>query len=242
MGRQPPSTAVTLDPDDPTRVVPAPEGRDDASGPRTCWLDRLTVAELSNMDEFDKTMVVDELAFARRKARDLEQQPSQRESYVAGFSDGRATAAVNADAFAGAVADRLEERLAERLAEQPGKPGIDTRPLEGRAVAAVVTAALRIEEDGPGANPGSEAVPKKGAHRDYYDQYTSPLTKRRYLTLARQRAFPVSKVGKQVLVLRADLDTYIANQQVHLVPRGRPEPPDETDAILGRVGLRRVKP
>jgi excisionase family DNA binding protein len=67
-----PATAVVLadlDPDDPTAVVTREQ---DADRSRGCWLNRLTVAELSNMDEFDRTVLAGELAFRRDRITELE--------------------------------------------------------------------------------------------------------------------------------------------------------------------------
>ena len=123
------------------------------------------------------------------------------------------------------------------------------RSVRRTAVAAVARLALAqaYGEDpaaapAPVASPGRRGKrPKNVAHADYYDQYTSPLAKRRFLRLAREGAFPCKKEGILRLVLRSDFETYLANHAVHLVPRGRPEPADETDDILARVGLRRIK-
>lgn len=45
---------------------------------------------------------------------------------------------------------------------------------------------------------------------DKVHQYDSPLGKRRHLELARAGAFPSQKVGKRVLVKRADLNDWLA--------------------------------
>lgn len=108
-----------------------------------------------------------------------------------------------------------------------------------RAVGGVVAVADRC---GTAESQGSRGSIGRVAHAEYYDQYTSPLPKRRYLALARAGAFPCAPVGKQRLVRRSDLHAYIANQAVHLVPRTRSERSDDADEILERVGLRRVKP
>ena len=132
------------------------------------------------------------------------------------------------------------------------------RLIQARAIDAVVRTALAREHVGPSlpTQPAQPARPLglegrrrsgdsssgKVAHPDYYDQNTSPLPKRRYLDLARRGAFPSSKIGKQVLAQRVDVDAFIASRAV----LGRPSPSDpsgppsdEMDEILGRAGLRR---
>ena len=85
------------------------------------------------------------------------------------------------------------------------------------------------------------ASTRPAPHHDYYDQHTSPLPKRRYLALARERAFPCFKVGKQVLALRGDVEEYIASRAVMGRPSPPAPPPDEVDDVLARAGLQRKR-
>lgn len=55
----------------------------------------------------------------------------------------------------------------------------------------------------------------------FYDQHTSPLSKRVFLLHARQEAFPTRRVGKRVLVERDVFDRWLTTK----VERRRTPPP-----------------
>ena len=90
-------------------------------------------------------------------------------------------------------------------------------------------------------------MPAVLARRDevWIDQYSSPLSRRRHVELARQGAFPAHKEGRRWRALRADVDAYIRSQPSGAAPYMRPandHPPAEADdpgvrAVLGEVGL-----
>lgn len=78
-----------------------------------------------------------------------------------------------------------------------------------------------------------------GGRREYYDQATSPLGRRRHLEAARRGAFPSYKEGNRVLAKRADVDAYIrANPVTPKAPRERPKasaPPTPLDPQNARL-------
>lgn len=80
---------------------------------------------------------------------------------------------------------------------------------------------------------------ESNAATDYYDQNNSPLGKRRHLRLARDRVLPSSKVGRQVLIKRADLDAWLAEHQTYAKPESTEEA--ELAAIADRIATRSKK-
>ena len=131
-------------------------------------------------------------------------------------------------------------RFASSLSRRPAAPRVVTRPtgapIDPRLSPA--RASFNTEEE---QLPARQAPPRKPTHPDYFDQHTSPLNKRRYLALAREKAFPAFKVGKQVLALRTDVDEYIASRAVMGRPSPPAPPPDEVDDVLARAGLQRKR-
>lgn len=51
-----------------------------------------------------------------------------------------------------------------------------------------------------------------GASAEWVDQKSSPLGRKKHLRLAREGKFPSRKEGRQVLVLRSDLNAYIERE------------------------------
>lgn len=68
--------------------------------------------------------------------------------------------------------------------------------------------------------------------KDYYDQHTSPLGKRKHLELARSGKVASRKVRRSVLIRRDDLNAYI---EKHGLARGRREQDEDVDDIIDRV-------
>jgi hypothetical protein len=103
--------------------------------------------------------------------------------------------------------------------------------LEAQARALTATAAALRESAGPSSAPR------------FYNQSTSPLSKRVYLSHAKKGDFPTRVVGKLVLVEREAFDTWLAKQppaQRRSKAAERPaRPRSADDQALADLGLRR---
>lgn len=69
-----------------------------------------------------------------------------------------------------------------------------------------------------------------------YDQYNSPLGKRKHLRLAREGVLPSAKEGRQVFVTREDMDRYIAS---HARAKSTATTPE--DELAEAIGLGKVR-
>jgi len=67
---------------------------------------------------------------------------------------------------------------------------------------------------------------------DSYTQDTAPIKRRKYLAITRAGMVPSTKLGKDVLVKRGDLDKYI---QKHGLARGARPPEEDADDIIDRL-------
>lgn len=65
---------------------------------------------------------------------------------------------------------------------------------------------------------------------DDVSQFDSPLGRRRHCELAREGAFPSKKVGRRILVKRADMQAYIDKEGL---ARGERTDDEEIDDIVG---------
>lgn len=76
----------------------------------------------------------------------------------------------------------------------------------------------------------------------YYDQNTSPLSKRVYLRIARRPELQAKRVGKRVLVERAAFDSWLATQGSR-ADRTAPriDPRNVDDEAANDLGLRLVR-
>lgn len=77
-----------------------------------------------------------------------------------------------------------------------------------------------------------EMVRALTAPKDSYDQYDSPLGKRRHLTLARQGKFPSVKSGKRVVAKREDVWAYMKREGLS---RGERADDEDVDAIVDTI-------
>lgn len=77
--------------------------------------------------------------------------------------------------------------------------------------------------------------------QDWIDQSASPLGRRAHLAAVRRGELPGRRVGKKVLVRRADLDAYIAERgAVRVEPEAaRREDGDDLAASISRAAARR---
>ena len=83
-----------------------------------------------------------------------------------------------------------------------------------------------------------QALPDQASK--FYDQHTSPLSRRVYLAQARARAFPTSRVGKRVLVERDAFEAWLASQGTE-VPGAPLSGPRDIDAeAIAELGGRRA--
>ena len=85
----------------------------------------------------------------------------------------------------------------------------------------------------------AELAAQRSVDVDWYDQTSSPLGKKRHLYLARAGKIPACKVGKMVLIRRADVDEYIRKHPVR--PRDERVATDQAesaqaDQILAAYG------
>ena len=69
------------------------------------------------------------------------------------------------------------------------------------------------------------ALPAAVARDEWVDAHSSGLGRRTFLRLAREGAFPVSKVGKRYVARRADVASYLEQQRVQERPREVPVAP-----------------
>jgi hypothetical protein len=69
------------------------------------------------------------------------------------------------------------------------------------------------------------ALPTVVARDEWVDAHSSGLGRRTFLRLARERAFPVSKVGKRYVARRTDVASYLEQQRVQERSRDRPVAP-----------------
>jgi hypothetical protein len=84
-----------------------------------------------------------------------------------------------------------------------------------------------------------EARPDAAA--DYYDQTTSPLPRDTHCRLVREGKLPGSKVNGRVLVLRRDMDAFIAEYRVKPQLQVAAQDADAiVAASLKKLGLRRA--
>jgi hypothetical protein len=65
------------------------------------------------------------------------------------------------------------------------------------------------------------AVGRLGANDEWVDGRTSPLGRRAFLELAREGAFPASRVGNKLVARRSDVDAYIVRQRIQPKPSRR---------------------
>ncbi|UQA61783.1 hypothetical protein [Polyangium aurulentum] len=81
-----------------------------------------------------------------------------------------------------------------------------------------------------------DAVPGNAANdtsERYYDARTSPMGRRAFLRLAREKAFPTFKAGKRLVARRADVHAWIEAQEGARAPAPRkaPEVPRHMNAL-----------
>ncbi|HVW29486.1 MAG TPA: helix-turn-helix domain-containing protein [Polyangiaceae bacterium] len=99
----------------------------------------------------------------------------------------------------------------------------------------------------------ADALPNSDGRDEWVDARTSGLGRRTFLRLAREGAFPVSKVGKRYVTRRRDLAAYLETQRVgdaarlkrsrgrhaldtrRAAPRKPPAPTCETDDPVARA-------
>ena len=92
-----------------------------------------------------------------------------------------------------------------------------------------------------------EAVRFAGSERpaadEWVDARTSGLGRRRFLRLAREGAFPVSKRGRAYVARRADVDAYLERQRLELSapPPSSPPPPGSPDPIAAALAAGRLR-
>lgn len=70
-----------------------------------------------------------------------------------------------------------------------------------------------------------EAIKEARAEReadDWVDANSAPFGKRTFQRLARERAFPVSRVGKKHVARRSDIERYLETQRVAPQPSAQP--------------------
>jgi hypothetical protein len=65
------------------------------------------------------------------------------------------------------------------------------------------------------------ALPAAVARDEWVDAHSSGLGRRTFLRLARDGAFPISKVGKRYVARRADVASYLEQRRVQERPRDR---------------------
>ena len=73
--------------------------------------------------------------------------------------------------------------------------------------------------------------------RDWIDQAASPLGRKAHLALAKTGKVKASKVGKQVLIWRADLNAHIAKHPVKVTVANDTEH-DEIGSMLDAAGIK----
>lgn len=78
-------------------------------------------------------------------------------------------------------------------------------------------------------------IARAGAGGEWVDQNHSPLGKRKHLRLAAKKKIPSRKHGKQVLIRRDDLNTYI---ECEGIGRGKRAELDDVEDVVERM-LRR---
>jgi hypothetical protein len=105
----------------------------------------------------------------------------------------------------------------------------DALDAQAKALSAV---AVALREGG--AAPAAESK--------FYDQYTSPLSKRVFLAHAREQAFPTWRIGKRVLVERAVFERWLSQQPANakrLAPTTANAHRDLEAEALAELGMRR---
>jgi hypothetical protein len=108
--------------------------------------------------------------------------------------------------------------------------GVSDQP-EPNVLGALATLAAYFARIVRDAIPGNAA---NDTSERYYDARTSPMGRRAFLRLARQKAFPTFKAGKRLVARRADVHAWIEAQEgAHApAPRKTPEaPPVDMNAL-----------
>ena len=85
-----------------------------------------------------------------------------------------------------------------------------------------------------------EGIRKARIENDWVDQAKSPLGRRMHLSLVRRGLLPGHKIGKRVLVRRADIDEYVLSHRTAAAIRAAVDRDerDEVAAILATVGTK----
>jgi hypothetical protein len=88
----------------------------------------------------------------------------------------------------------------------------------------------------------ADALPNSDGRDEWVDARTSGLGRRTFLRLAREGAFPVSKVGKRYVTRRRDLAAYLETQRIRehaaaRVKRSRGRHPSDSHTAAPRTSL-----
>jgi hypothetical protein len=88
------------------------------------------------------------------------------------------------------------------------------------------------------------AASERPAPDEWVDARTSGLGRRRFLRLAREGAFPVSRRGRAYIARRSDVDAYLERQRVEhspTTPASEPPPPGSHDPIAAALAAGRLR-
>jgi hypothetical protein len=78
-------------------------------------------------------------------------------------------------------------------------------------------------------------VLETGGGDEWVDQTRSPLGRKKHLALAKRGVLPASKEGKQVLIKRSHIESYLATKKV-IVVDGEAEEEREVAKVIGMLG------
>ncbi|MBI3201614.1 MAG: hypothetical protein HYZ29_08735 [Myxococcales bacterium] len=133
--------------------------------------------------------------------------------------------------------DRPEPRA--RFEARIRKDGSVVIPTE--MIAPVMSSVLGWWRDQPDTGsqtpPSSADPPGSGPPDGYVDQNDSRIPKRIYLRLARENAFPSSKVGKKILAKWSDVEAALVARRRKPRSRIEPQATDDLDQIRRDMGL-----
>ena len=78
----------------------------------------------------------------------------------------------------------------------------------------------------------ADALPDSVARDEWVDAHSSGLGRRTFLRLAREGAFPVSRVGKRYIARRADVASYLEQQRVEARRGARTGAPKRARSLI----------
>lgn len=178
----------------------------------TSWIDRLTAEELAGLDDFDRRVLLDELAFRQRRVEQVEKEKS------VALAGAMLVANTTQTGIAAAYADGVADGTVRGATRASGGSPAPTASLDV-AFRAVVRTVVRDElASGPAKHVPEEAGETGDTRRLLTISEVAglagvdPQTVRGWLKSGDLRFVPLGKNGKTIRIRVSDYDDYLAKK------------------------------